>query len=968
MAASKNKKTVYDLHWPPYMEPLAIEFAMIRKGGTVTLKDGKIAGNGLFWHWQRALSLLDPGLVWHKWNRLQSECYTKYRTVVVMGPASSGKTRTAAGDCLLDYYLYPSCTSIVICSTTRERLEDRIWGELKMLHRKAKELYPWLPGHLIEGRLRLVTDERSQAVDGRDFRNGIIGVACFPSGTLVDTPIGKIPIQNVKIGDPVFNAFGIGTVKETKSRIAKRLVRISLSDGRFVDCTPEHPFFTQRGWIKAIDLTTSEMVFSHYETLSILRRTVRKRLSKSKVLFDRMSPSLSIHTMCVLQKTISTLEESGENQRKILLQSLLWKMGRRAFRMQTNCSEIMQALRKTNDGSALQPRFLFDRMQKPTNNDAVSSMWESLRFNQGVPEEKTLSFLQQILQAESNRSSVRQEACQTDTGRNGRLEVVYEFNRPLPCQDWIETVKRKPSLVSTRFGFPSDHVGGRSGRRDSSSTGENRKGSQTEQNFGGTWVDGVTFLERGGDPRFEESSEGYRVYNLEIDGHPSYSVNGVIVHNCKRGDNYIGIADFAGIKNKRVRLLGDEISFLPKAFVDAISNLDKNEDFKAIGLGNPKDTTDALGVLAEPSSELGGWESGVDQTPKTKTWPIRRTDGICVQLVGSDSPNLDGRLGIPLITQEQIDRDVAFYGKDSMQFTMMNEGRMPRGQGSHRVLTRQMCVKFGAMEEPIWRDSRIKKIAWMDAGYGGDRCTFGEIQFGMLAESRVFDVATTPLANNERIESHRKQILNFVDTMVVPVSSDKGAELPEDQIVNFVVAQLSRRGIPLEDFFYDPGLRTKLTVAFARITGKTGNPIDCGGPASERQVAQGIDMTCDKYYSKFVTELWYSVRLAVEAGQVRGMTEEMVAEFCMREWKKVSGNRIEVEPKEDMKKKMGRSPDLADGASIGVEGCRQRGFVIVKIGSEVLRSKPQIDGWKREARETEYKLWHSGDLEYAEAS
>lgn len=614
MAASKNKKTVYDLHWPPYMEPLAIEFAMIRKGGTVTLKDGKIAGNGLFWHWKRALSLLDPGLVWHKWNELQSECYTKYRTIVVMGPASSGKTRTAAGDCLLDYYLYPSCTSIVICSTTRERLEDRIWGELKMLHRKAKELYPWLPGHLIEGRLRLVTDERSQAVDGRDFRNGIIGVAC------------------------------------------------------------------------------------------------------------------------------------------------------------------------------------------------------------------------------------------------------------------------------------------------------------------------------------------------------------------KRGDNYIGIADFAGIKNKRVRLLGDEISFLPKAFVDAISNLDKNEDFKAIGLGNPKDTTDALGVLAEPSAELGGWESGVDQTPKTKTWPIRRTDGICVQLVGSDSPNLDGRLGIPLITQEQIDRDVAFYGKDSMQFTMMNEGRMPRGQGSHRVLTRQMCVKFGAMEEPIWRDTRIRKIAWMDAGYGGDRCTFGEIQFGMLAEASIVTVASTPLANNERIESHRKQILNFVDTMVVPISSDKGAELPEDQIVNFVVAQLSRRGIPLEDFFYDPGLRTKLTVAFARITGKTGNPIDCGGPASDRQVAQGIDMTCDKYYSKFVTELWYSVRLAVEAGQVRGMTEEMVAEFCMREWKKVSGNRIEVEPKEDMKKKMGRSPDLADGASIGVEGCRQRGFVIVKIGSEVLRSKPQLDGWKREARETEYKLWHSGDLEYAGAT
>lgn len=608
---AKQYKLLYGQLWPSVQDELSIEFYMIKCGGHITRKsDGLVVGNGLFWHWKRAQQLLWPEKVWHKWNELQSQCYTQYRTIVVMGPASSGKTNTAATDALLDYYCYPSCTSIIICSTTRERLEDRIWGELKKYHRQARDRYSWLPGNLIEGRLRLVTDERSMSEEGRDFRNGIIGVPC------------------------------------------------------------------------------------------------------------------------------------------------------------------------------------------------------------------------------------------------------------------------------------------------------------------------------------------------------------------KKGDNFIGMGDFAGIKNKRVRLIGDEISFLPKAFVDAISNLDKNEDFKAVGMGNPKDTTDALGVLAEPSTAMGGWESGIDQSPKTKTWPIRRRDGVCVQLVGSDSPNLDGKLGIPIITQDQIDRDVEFYGRDSMQFSMMNEGRMPRGQSSHRVLTRAMCEKFKAFDEPIWRDTRIRKIAFMDAGYGGDRCIFGEMNFGQLASPTPITVATIPLANNEPALNDHKQLIHLVDTLNVPVSADKGAPLPEDQIVNFVVAQLERRGISMDDFFYEPGMRTKLTVAFARITGKTGNPIDCMGKPTDRPVAEGIDVLCMDYYSKFVTELWYSVRLCVEAGQFRGMTDDAVTEFSAREWKKVAGNRIEVEPKEDMRKKMGRSPDVADAVAIGVEGARQRGFIIIKIGGDVQRKVMKDERWRTNARIQSEKAWHSHDLNY----
>jgi hypothetical protein len=614
------KKLLYDLEWPPHMDALAIEMELCRHGGSVKRKDGKIAGNGMLWHWKRAQSLLwpdDPEMSarkkWHRWNELQADAYLKHRTIVVLGPASSGKTNSAATDALFDYYLFPSCTSVIICSTTRERLEDRIWGEIKKYHRAAKDRYPWLPGNLIEGRLRLVTDPRTMAAEGRDFRSGVIGVPC------------------------------------------------------------------------------------------------------------------------------------------------------------------------------------------------------------------------------------------------------------------------------------------------------------------------------------------------------------------KRGESFVGIGDFAGIKNKRVRLVGDELSLLPRAFVDAISNLDKNDDFKCYGLGNPKEPTDALGILGEPAAELGGWDGGIDQSPKTKTWPIRRPEGICVQLVGSDSPNLDGTLGIPIITQAQIDRDVAFYGKDSVWFTMMNEGRMPRGAGSKRILTRQMCQKFGANEQPVWRDSNIRKIAFMDAGYGGDRCIFGELNFGRPAEQDFGGVATLgAIASQQGPVSPNRQIIAIVDTMVVPIINEKGADLPEDQIVAFVMKQLEARGIPLSDFFYEPGQRTKLTVSFSRITGGIGNPIDCGARPTERPVAKGIDVKACDYYSKFISELWYSVRHVVESAQMRGLTEGAMWEFCSREWGYTLGNKIEVEPKEKMKEKTGRSPDEADAVAIGLEGARQRGFEIASIKPVVSPSRiVQSEEWKRRLVQASAKHWRSGDLDYA---
>ncbi len=587
---------LYGVYWEALESEVSVEAAMIRRGGGWKLKGGEMAGNGLFYHMKRFISLLWPEHMWHKWSELSLKTYLENRIVGVLGPASSGKSHDAAIYLLSDFYVWSECTTVLVSSTEREMLEMRIWGECKKYHQMAKDRYPDLiPGNLIESRQRIITDSRYENAEGRDFRAGICG-----------TPV-------------------------------------------------------------------------------------------------------------------------------------------------------------------------------------------------------------------------------------------------------------------------------------------------------------------------------------------------------KKGGSYQGLGSFIGIKNKRVRMVCDEAHLCPRVFVDAISNLSKNPDFKCIALGNPKETTDALGIVCEPSAELGGWDGGIDQTPKTKTWPTRFNNGICLQLRGDDCPNMDVPEDAPvpfpfLITRKAMADDIAFYGESSLSYTMMNLGIMPRGQGLRRVITRQMCQKFGAMEPPVWKDEKQTRIGFCDPAYGaigGDRAVFGWLQFGM--------------------DPNGKQIMALMETMLVPVSALEN-EMPEDQIANFVKAQCDSHQIPPENFFFDSTGRGSLVGAFARLWSAHVGLVEFGGKPTERLVSSDIRVTCRERYYNFVSELWFSLALTVQSGQFRGMTEEVLNEGAMREWGFTSGNKIQVEPKEKMKLKSGRSPDIVDAVVCGIEGARQHGFIISRAAA--VDASRRYDGWKEKFREQIARLESNHALNY----
>lgn len=391
-----------------------------------------------------------------------------------------------------------------------------------------------------------------------------------------------------------------------------------------------------------------------------------------------------------------------------------------------------------------------------------------------------------------------------------------------------------------------------------------------------------------------------------------------------QGGKQVGLGKWVGLKQKRVRLIADECQFMGGSFLSAFANLNKNEDFRAVVLGNPVDMLDPLGKAAEPKD---GWDAHLEPE-KTEVWKTRFMDGLCVNLIGTDSPNFDFPADQPtrykyLISREKIADTLSFFPKDSLEYYSQCVGVMKVGQMARRVLTRRLAEQNRALEDKVnWEGSRTRIFA-VDAAYGGDRAVGGWGEFGRTVGGQVVLLAHPPA--------------------IIPINVKIDKE-PEYQIAEWVKSECIAAGIVAGNMWHDATGRGSLGTAIARVWSAETNPLEFGGPPSKRPVSLDLFVKdprtgikrlkrCDEHYSKKVTELWFSVRYTVEAGQLRGLTEETMEEFCQREWRLVKDDKREIETKDEMKERVGRSPDLADWLSILVEGARQRGFQISKLAS-----------------------------------
>ena len=407
--------------------------------------------------------------------------------------------------------------------------------------------------------------------------------------------------------------------------------------------------------------------------------------------------------------------------------------------------------------------------------------------------------------------------------------------------------------------------------------------------------------------------------------------DGLIGVAAKVGTTFVGISNYVGLKNERVILIADEASLMSRGFLDSVANLRKNPFFQLIASGNPKDRIDALGIVCEPAADLGGWE-GLPYAEKTRTWKTRAPGGIAIQLCGLDSPNFDFPKGVNpykgLITPEMIEADLAYYGRDSLQFSMMNLGVLPKDGGTRRVVTMSLCDQNRAFDDVTWAQSEpLIRVVGLDPAYsgvGGDRCVLTDLTFGLDIFGTVILAFTEPQT-------------------IVPVSATREQQA-EEQIAEYVRLYCEARKIRPDQCGFDSTGRGTLMSAFARLWSPAVHAIEFGGKPLDRPVSAGNEQTEKEAYGKMVTALWYASRLVIEGKQLRKLSREAAEEAASREWGINKDGKIDVEPKEKTKDRMGRSPDLWDSFVVAIEIARKNGFSIAsgsKIGVK-LRQTPDF--------------------------
>ena len=356
------------------------------------------------------------------------------------------------------------------------------------------------------------------------------------------------------------------------------------------------------------------------------------------------------------------------------------------------------------------------------------------------------------------------------------------------------------------------------------------------------------------------------------------------------------VGKFIGIKQKRVILIGDELSELSEAILNAgLTNLSKNPQFQLVGMSNPNSRFDAFGVWSEPDN---GWDSVDIQTAdewKTK-W-----GGKYIRLDGERSPNvLLGEVKYPwLPTATKLEEDRLLLGPESRGYMRMVRAIFFDSDETTGIYAESELTKSGAMGKVDWANTPTL-VAGIDPAFtnGGDRT--------------ILAIAEVGYARNGQY------VCQFTDTIHLNDDATNKAVPRTYQIVQQIVDHCKRRKVLPENVAVD------WSPNFMRVT--------FGGKASDKRVSMNSQLTGEELYVNRVSELWFVGKELMRTQQVFGVSSDLAQEMCARNYDmiKTGSLKVKIESKVEFKARFGRSPDLADAAFLALDCARQRlGLVAV---------------------------------------
>ena len=418
------------------------------------------------------------------------------------------------------------------------------------------------------------------------------------------------------------------------------------------------------------------------------------------------------------------------------------------------------------------------------------------------------------------------------------------------------------------------------------------------------------------------------------------------------GDEYKDDAQkrLQGKKNRRIVLVIDELQDCSSSVInEAVWGFKGAQELHVVGAGNPSSIFDPHGKFCEP---IKGWMSVDEETPNWKI-KVAGIEGLALRFDSEkDNPNqqsFDKGKGLryPFLPKPN---DVAVAKKElgelNPQFWRKFRGFWPPADADDcTIVSDILLARHGALDKPIW-DGTPKDIAGIDPSYteGGDRFVFTHMKWGKLISGKWAIALEKQYVLNRRAgsqEDFQYEMIQQIHDLSVKLG------IPNQ----WMGVDASAGGI-----FWSIGERELLRGWHAVSFAGAASDLPVSAQYAMRNEATGKPQVGKELFHNMSSELCFVSRYFLECEQLKGITPDLAWEMTQRKYVRRT-RKIIIESKTDMKKRIGKSPDLFDSFSVGL-------FVARKVfgamaGSEAIEEKKRKN--KQSFKELKQRLTLRGN-------
>jgi hypothetical protein len=397
--------------------------------------------------------------------------------------------------------------------------------------------------------------------------------------------------------------------------------------------------------------------------------------------------------------------------------------------------------------------------------------------------------------------------------------------------------------------------------------------------------------------------------NITTAGYPQWKINGELVGYGRKPADYSQSA-FQGIHARFVLVIVDEACGVDQHLFNSVDALVTNANARVLAIGNPDDATTHFAQICKPDS---GWNviriDGL-RTPnftRDLVWNVdchqcrqqNRSRPLLVDLMEEE--------GIPF-SEEEVPEDI----RDLLLSPLWVEERLHRWVGQP---TEAQTLSELANKSALWL-SKVRGLFPTSASEGV--CPLGWVELAMSRWQDWADAGKPPLPVNER---------HVLGVDVADTGEDESCISFREGVITYELRKFRSDDI-METTGKIKGAMTGRRGSLAIIDG-----IGIGAGVVSRlreqkmpvrafiasHSASGLkDKNGELGFLNLRAAAWWRMRELLDPSQPGGAhvmlppREMLKADLTTPHWKVLSGGKIQIESKDDIRKRLGRSTDEGD--------------------------------------------------------